>query len=88
MTAYSQHFGQILLYSTRKVYAYLPKFANIPVTHAKAKLAAGVLTATYAKRNAPVTIADRPIIQRRPKKVFTRKAAERGPTTPTADSIQ
>lgn len=60
-------------------YMVLPKFANIPVTQAKARLAAGVLTATYAKRKAPVvTIADRPIIQRRPKKVFTGKAAERG----------
>jgi hypothetical protein len=53
--------------------------------HEKAKLALGVSTPTYANRNTPVTMDEIPIIQRRPRKVFTRKAADSGPTIPTAD---
>jgi len=66
----------------------LPKFPNRPVIQVNAKLATEVLTPTYAKRKIPVTMAEAPIIQRRPKRVLTSTAALNGPTTPTADSIQ
>lgn len=66
----------------------IPKFASRLVMQENAKLAAELLTPTYANRNTAVTTAERPIMYRRPSFVFTATAADSGPTIPTADVMQ
>lgn len=67
--------------------AYM-KFPNKPVMQLNAKSEARVRTAVYANKKMPVKIADPPIVQVRPNFVCTRREADIGPTTLTADAIQ
>jgi hypothetical protein len=53
----------------------------------KARSMERVLAAVYPKRKAPVMMADIPIDHLRPSLVRTRRLADIGPTTPTAETI-
>lgn len=66
----------------------VPKFASMMVMQEKARLEVSFVTPTYAYKKTAVTTAEMLIIHLRPRRVFTETAASKGPTSPTADSMQ
>ena len=66
--------------------AYM-KFASRLLRQLKARSMERVLAAVYPNRKAPVMMADMPIDHLRPSLVLTRRLADIGPTTPTAETI-